>query len=83
MLVATSVENAVSVFVIIGREANCQDAYSRQKWKKHMTGQSENLWKHTPSEFSIFQVKGGKNWKQNLISTVCVNTFCNRIQHSF
>lgn len=72
MLVATCVGNAVSVFVIIGREANCQDAYSHRKWKKHMTGQPKNLWKHTSSEFPIFQLKVGKNWKQNLTGTVCL-----------
>jgi len=72
MLVATSVENAASAFVIIGREANCQDAYSRQKWKKHTIEQSKNLYKHTPSESPIFQLKGGKNWKQNLVGAVCL-----------
>jgi hypothetical protein len=54
MLAATSVENVVNAFAIIGREANCQDVYSRRKWRKHTTEQSRNSWKHTPSEFPIF-----------------------------
>jgi len=72
MLVATCVENAVSAFALTGREVNCRDACSRQKWKKHTIEQSGNLWKHTPSEFPVFQLKGGKNWKQNLIGAVCL-----------
>jgi hypothetical protein len=72
MLVVTCVGNVANVFVIIGRGVNCLDACSRQKWKKHMTEQSKNLWKHTPSEFPIFQLKGGKNWKQDLIGAACL-----------
>ncbi len=71
MLAATSVENVVNAFAIIGREANYQDAYSHQRWKKLTTEQSRNSWKYT-SEFPISQLKGGKNWKQNLTGTVCL-----------
>lgn len=72
MLVVTCVGNVANAFALIGKEANCRDACSRQKWKKHMTEQTKNLWKLTPSESPIFQLKGGKNWKKNLISTVCL-----------
>jgi len=72
MLAATSVENVVNAFAIIGREANYQDVYSRRKWRKHTTEQSRDSWKHTPSEFPISQLKGGKNCKQNLTGTVCL-----------